>query len=145
MAYDETLCQRVRDLLDARTAFVETKLMGGLVFMVNGNMCCGVTGSSLLVRVGEAARDSALAKTHTRRMEIRRPQSQGLHPRRCERLRHRQGAAGMGAAQPRLCCDASTERKAHGDNKESGNEAKGMKAAAQPSACCVMRTCASVM
>lgn len=70
MAYDETLCQRVRDLLSARTAFVETKLMGGLVFMVDGNMCCGVTGTSLLVRVGEAARDSALAKPHTRRMEF---------------------------------------------------------------------------
>jgi hypothetical protein len=70
LAYDETLCQRVRDLLGSRTAFVETKLMGGLVFMVNGNMCCGVTGSSLLVRVGEAARDGALAKPHTRRMEF---------------------------------------------------------------------------
>jgi hypothetical protein len=70
VAYDETLCQRVRDLLSARTAFVETKLMGGLVFMVSGNMCCGVTGTSLLVRVGETARDNALTKPHTRRMEF---------------------------------------------------------------------------
>jgi TfoX/Sxy family transcriptional regulator of competence genes len=70
LAYDETLCQRVRDLLSTRTAFVETKLMGGLVFMVDGNMCCGVTGSSLLVRVGEAARDAALTKPYTRRMEF---------------------------------------------------------------------------
>lgn len=70
MAYDEILCQRVRNLLGARTAFVETKLMGGLVFMVDGNMCCGVTGTSVLVRVGEAMRDSALAKPHTRRMEF---------------------------------------------------------------------------
>jgi hypothetical protein len=70
LAYDDTLCRRVRDLLGARTAFVETNLMGGLVFMVDGNMCCGVTGSSLLVRVGEAARNGALAKPHTRRMEF---------------------------------------------------------------------------
>jgi TfoX/Sxy family transcriptional regulator of competence genes len=70
LAYDETLYQRVRDLLSARTAFVETKLMGGLVFMVNGNMCCGVTDTSLLVRVGEVARNGALAKPHTRRMEF---------------------------------------------------------------------------
>ena len=70
MAYDEILCQRVRNLLAARTAFAETKLMGGLVFMVDGNMCCGVTGASVLVRVGDAMRDSALAKPHTRPMEF---------------------------------------------------------------------------
>jgi hypothetical protein len=125
LAYDETLCRRVRDLLGARTAFAETNLMGGLVFMVDGNMCCGVTGSSLLVRVGEAARNGALAKPHTRRMEFGGRSPKGFIFVDAKGCADRQGAARLGAARPRLCCDAAAERKAR-----SVNQAEGMKAAA---------------
>ena len=31
---------------------VEKKMVGGLSFLVNGNMCCGITGMALMVRVG---------------------------------------------------------------------------------------------
>lgn len=39
MAYDETLALRVRAALGGQTGVVERKMFGGLVFMVNGNMC----------------------------------------------------------------------------------------------------------
>ena len=43
MAYDEITAERVRDALAKRRDVVEKKLMGGLCFMVNGNMCCSVS------------------------------------------------------------------------------------------------------
>jgi hypothetical protein len=36
--------------------------------MVNGSMCCGVTGTALMVRVGPQARERALARPHVRPM-----------------------------------------------------------------------------
>src|SRR4029077_19274194 len=52
MAYDEKTAARVRKALAGRHDVVEKKLMGGLCFMVNGNMCCSVSGKGgLLVRV----------------------------------------------------------------------------------------------
>ena len=48
----------------------EKKMMGGLVFMVDGHMCCGLGQGALMVRVGPDARDRALVLPHTRRMEF---------------------------------------------------------------------------
>lgn len=45
-------------------------MVGGLSFMVNGSMCCGVTGTALMVRVGPEARERALAQPHVRPMEF---------------------------------------------------------------------------
>jgi TfoX/Sxy family transcriptional regulator of competence genes len=39
----------------------ERRMFGGLTFMVGGNMCCGVMGEDLFVRVGEAEASRALA------------------------------------------------------------------------------------
>ncbi len=49
--------------------------MGGICFMVSGNMCCGVTGSALMVRVGREAYQRLLTQPHVRPMEFagRRP------------------------------------------------------------------------
>ncbi len=43
MSFDETLAARVRQILADRTDVVEKKMFGGLCFMVNGAMCCGLT------------------------------------------------------------------------------------------------------
>jgi TfoX/Sxy family transcriptional regulator of competence genes len=51
MAYDEQLAQRIRDLLDPQPDVAERKMFGGLAFMVGGNMCCGVIGDELIVRL----------------------------------------------------------------------------------------------
>ncbi len=39
--------------------------------MVNGNMCCGISDRALMIRVGAAAREWALAQPHTRPMMMR--------------------------------------------------------------------------
>jgi TfoX/Sxy family transcriptional regulator of competence genes len=51
MAFDETLAQRVRANLDARSDVDERRMFGGIGFLIAGNMCCGVHGDQLIVRV----------------------------------------------------------------------------------------------
>jgi TfoX/Sxy family transcriptional regulator of competence genes len=58
----------VRILLSGRTDVAEKKMVGGLSFLVNGNMCCGVTGTALMVRVGREGREQALHEPHVRPM-----------------------------------------------------------------------------
>jgi TfoX/Sxy family transcriptional regulator of competence genes len=68
MSYDERTAARIRAVLAPRRDVVERKMFGGLTFMVNGAMCCGITAEALVVRVGPAAYDAALAEPHARPM-----------------------------------------------------------------------------
>ena len=70
MAYDERLAARVRDQLALESDVVERKMFGGLAFMVRGNMCCGVVGDELMVRVGAGAHDRLVAEPHARPMDF---------------------------------------------------------------------------
>lgn len=55
MAYDEHLGDRIRQIMQTKNVlFYDKKMMGGLVFMVNDKMCCGIHidkkyGDSLLM------------------------------------------------------------------------------------------------
>ena len=69
MPYDEKLVERVRGVL-AGKAFEERKMFGGLTFMVQGNMCCGVAGQRLMVRVGPEKYDEALGQKHAQLMDF---------------------------------------------------------------------------
>jgi TfoX/Sxy family transcriptional regulator of competence genes len=70
MSYDEKTAERVRRALKARSDVVEKKMFGGLCFMVNGGMCCGLTSTALMVRVGPDQYENALAQTHARPMDF---------------------------------------------------------------------------
>jgi hypothetical protein len=70
MGYDEAVAERVRRALSGRRDVVERRMVGGLSFMVNGRMCCGVTGTALMVRVGPEACEGAVAQPHVRPMEF---------------------------------------------------------------------------
>jgi TfoX/Sxy family transcriptional regulator of competence genes len=70
MAYDEKTAARVRRLLADR-AVVEQPMMGGLIFMLNGSMCVGVSDRGLLVRVGADNHAAAVAEPHVRPMEFK--------------------------------------------------------------------------
>ena len=71
MAYDEELAARIRDLLAGREGVTEKKMFGGIGFMMNGNMCCGVMGDDLILRLDGARGEEALAEPHTRPLEQR--------------------------------------------------------------------------
>ncbi|MGH6981995.1 MAG: hypothetical protein ACREFC_12390, partial [Stellaceae bacterium] len=70
MAYDEQTAARVRKLLSKRGDVAETKLMGGLCFMVGGNMACSVSGrGGMLIRVGPNGVTTALKEPHAKQMK----------------------------------------------------------------------------
>ena len=70
MAYDEKLAGQVRAVLDAKRGISEKKMFGGLAFLVNGHMACGVIGDELMVRVGPEAYEAALKKPDAREMDF---------------------------------------------------------------------------
>ena len=70
MAYDEELADRVRALFAGRSGVREQKMFGGLCFMLNGNMACGILGSELVVRVGRENLDDALSQPHSRPFDM---------------------------------------------------------------------------
>jgi TfoX N-terminal domain len=70
MGYDTGTAERVRALLSGRADVVEKKMVGGLSFVAGGHMCCGVTGTALMVRVGADGRERALAEPHVRPMRL---------------------------------------------------------------------------
>ena len=66
MPYDQQLAQRIRIVLGKRPGLIEKKMFGGVGFILNGNMACGVQGDSLIVRVGTENNDSALSQPFVR-------------------------------------------------------------------------------
>jgi TfoX/Sxy family transcriptional regulator of competence genes len=70
MNYDPEAAERIRRLLSGRTDVAEKKMVGGLSFLIDGNMCCGVTGTALMVRVGRDGRQQALQEPHVRPMRF---------------------------------------------------------------------------
>jgi hypothetical protein len=68
MGYDERVAERVRRILAGQRSVVEKRMVGGRSFMVNGSLCCGVTGTALMVRVGPEGLERALARPHVRPM-----------------------------------------------------------------------------
>jgi len=55
MAYDEILAARVRDRVNNLAGLSEKKMFGGVGFLLNGNMACGVNKMDLIIRVGPDA------------------------------------------------------------------------------------------
>ena len=70
MAFDELLADRVRACLQHVGGVSERKMFGGLAFLSHGNMCFGVLGEDLLVRVGPEAYAASLALPHVREMDL---------------------------------------------------------------------------
>ena len=70
MPYDETLAARVRRLLGARKNLTEKKMFGGVGFLLDGNICCGVWKEFLILRLGEDAARQVLAGEHARPFDI---------------------------------------------------------------------------
>ena len=70
MAYDEGLGERVRGALEDEPGVTERKMFGGLAFMLGRNMCCGIIGDELMVRVGPDAWQASLALPHAREMDF---------------------------------------------------------------------------
>lgn len=87
MPYDEMLAARIRTALGPLPELDEKKMFGGIGFLVNGNMACGVHKNDLIVRVGPARYEAALSCPHTRPFDMTgRPMTSWVmvEPQGCE-------------------------------------------------------------
>ena len=78
MAYNEKLAERIRERLSELPKVKETKLMGGLAFMVNGKMCIGVFKDEMLCRIDPNQREDLLEKPGTSVMQFTGRPMKGL-------------------------------------------------------------------
>ncbi len=69
MAYDEFLADRIRRIFQQKKSdFYEKKMFGGLCFMVEDKMCCGIMYNKkqetdlFMGRIGEEAMEDAMKK-----------------------------------------------------------------------------------
>jgi TfoX/Sxy family transcriptional regulator of competence genes len=69
MAYDLKLVERIRSELNG-VPVVEKKMFGGVGFLLNGNMACGVNKDDLIVRVDPDKHSALLKKPHTHPFDI---------------------------------------------------------------------------
>ena len=70
MAFDEGLAERVREILAGDTGIEEKRMFGGLAFLANGNMVCGILDTELMARVGPRNYEAALGDRHVREMDF---------------------------------------------------------------------------
>jgi TfoX/Sxy family transcriptional regulator of competence genes len=70
MAYSEELAARIRAALLRAAGLSEQKMFGGIAFLLNGNMVCGVVGDELMARVGPDRHEAALARPGARLMDF---------------------------------------------------------------------------
>jgi hypothetical protein len=70
MAYDAQLAARVRQVVGPRGDVSEKKMFGGVAFLLDGKMFCGVSNDDLMVRVGPEHHQAALARAHVRPIDF---------------------------------------------------------------------------
>ena len=78
MAFDEAVAGRVRKALAGSPDVVEKRMFGGIAFMLRGNMCCGVIGNRLMLRVGPDGYEAALSRPHSKAMDFTGKPMKGL-------------------------------------------------------------------
>ncbi len=64
MPVDTRTLERVRQLLAERDDVEEKRMVGGRSFLVGGQLCCGVNGQGLVVRLGAEGVARARQEAH---------------------------------------------------------------------------------
>jgi TfoX/Sxy family transcriptional regulator of competence genes len=70
MAFDENLVSRIRAVLSAHPGITEKRMFGGVAFLRDGLMFVGVSGNTLMARVGKTNYEDSLARKHVRVMDF---------------------------------------------------------------------------
>lgn len=78
MAYNEKVANRIRQMLAGHNGLTEQKMFGGIAFLLNGNMCCGVHKDDLILRIEPGRTQEALQNPRARRFDLTgRPMAAG--------------------------------------------------------------------
>ena len=78
MAYDQATGERLRRAIGVRKGLTESGMFGGLTFLLNGNMCCGVAGEELVIRVEKERSVELASRKHARLCDITGRPMRGL-------------------------------------------------------------------
>jgi TfoX/Sxy family transcriptional regulator of competence genes len=78
VAYSEELADRLREHLAPVKRVTEREMFGGISFMVGGNMCCGVLGDDLVVRIDPTLHHDALTRPNVSEFVMGGRSSRGM-------------------------------------------------------------------
>ena len=70
MTYDPDLAERVRRELPGDLELEERSMFGGLAFFYRGNMCCGLVGEKVMLRLGKEGASEALERPDVEPMDF---------------------------------------------------------------------------
>ena len=70
MACNEQLARRIRVALKGKRGLEEKRMFGGVAFMLNGHMCCGVEKDNLMIRVSHERGEALLKRPYARPMDF---------------------------------------------------------------------------
>ncbi len=70
MAFDQGLAFRIEEILTDTPGLISKKMFGGIGYLVNGNMACGVSQNALIVRLSVEDYPVALQKPFTRKFDM---------------------------------------------------------------------------
>ena len=66
MAYDQKLAIRLRQVLSQSPGIIEQKMFGGLCFLLDRKMICGVLKDDLIVKIGRKNHERIATQKHVR-------------------------------------------------------------------------------
>ncbi|CAN5119709.1 hypothetical protein BH11PLA2_BH11PLA2_16800 [soil metagenome] len=70
MPFNQALAARIRTAIGRKKGINETKMFGGVGFLLNGNVLVGVWKDSMIVQLGPKAGEDALLERHVRVFDI---------------------------------------------------------------------------
>jgi len=70
MVFDQGLAFRIDEILTDFPGLITKKMFGGVGYLINGNMACGVSQSALIVRLPVEDYPTALQKPFTRKFDM---------------------------------------------------------------------------
>ena len=70
MPYNEPLAERIRRALRTCADVTEKKMFGGLAFLLDGKMFCGIVKKEMMVRVSPNRYEESLREAHVRPMDF---------------------------------------------------------------------------
>jgi len=70
MSYDEKLAQGISEILKGKRGISQKEMFGGLCFLLNGNMLCGIAKGKLVARVGPESYDKFLKEKYASPMDF---------------------------------------------------------------------------